>query len=45
MTEPIRVLVADDQPLLRGGFRVLIDAYVYGPLRAGAAGFLLKDAS
>lgn len=25
MTDPIRVLVADDQPLLRGSFRVLID--------------------
>ncbi|EMF00539.1 response regulator transcription factor [Streptomyces mobaraensis NBRC 13819 = DSM 40847] len=112
MTEPIRVLVADDQPLLRASFRVLIDttpgltaageagtgaeavesarrlrpdvvlmdirmpgmdgieatrhiagspetagthvlilttfdldAYVYGALRAGAAGFLLKDTS
>lgn len=112
MTEPIRVLVADDQPLLRGSFRVLIDTtpglaavgeagtgaeavesaqqlcpdvvlmdirmpgmdgieatrriagspetagtrvlilttfdldeYVYGALRAGAAGFLLKDTS
>ncbi|MGW4078058.1 response regulator [Streptomyces asiaticus] len=112
MTEPIRVLVADDQSLLRGSFRVLIDTapglttvgeagtgaeavestrrlrpdvvlmdirmpgmdgieatrhiarspgtartrililttfdldeYVYGALRAGAAGFLLKDAS
>ncbi|MBB4986522.1 response regulator [Streptomyces nymphaeiformis] len=112
MTEPIRVLVADDQSLLRGSFRVLIDTapgltavgeagtgteavdstrrlrpdvvlmdirmpgmdgiaatrhiagspetagtrvlilttfdldeYVYGALRAGAAGFLLKDTS
>ncbi|MGW4161117.1 response regulator transcription factor [Streptomyces sp. NPDC004788] len=112
MTEPIRVLVADDQALLRGSFRVLIDTapgltavgeagtgaeavesaqqlcpdvvlmdirmpgmdgieatrriagspgtagtrvlilttfdldeYVYGALRAGAAGFLLKDTS
>ncbi|KAB8165256.1 response regulator [Streptomyces sp. 3MP-14] len=112
MTEPIRVLVADDQPLLRGSFRVLVDTtpgltavgeagtgaeavegarrlcpdvvlmdirmpgmdgieatrhivgaaetagtrvlvlttfdldeYVYGALRAGAAGFLLKDTS
>ncbi|GIH59913.1 response regulator [Microbispora siamensis] len=112
MTDPIRVLVADDQPLLRGSFRVLIDTapgltavgeagtgaeavesarrlhpdvvlmdirmpdmdgieatrrlagspetaatrvlilttfdldeYVYGALRAGAAGFLLKDTS
>jgi DNA-binding NarL/FixJ family response regulator len=112
MTRPIRVLVADDQSLLRGSFRVLIDTapgltsvgeagtgaeavertrqlrpdvvlmdismpgmdgieatrhiagspetagtsilalttfdldeYVYGALRAGAAGFLLKDAS
>lgn len=26
MTEPIRVLVADDQALLRGSFRVLVDA-------------------
>ncbi len=25
MTEPIRVFVADDQSLLRGSFRVLID--------------------
>ncbi|GAA0937361.1 response regulator transcription factor [Nonomuraea longicatena] len=112
MTRPIRVLVVDDQPLLRGSFRVLIDTapglttvgeagtgaeavertrqlrpevvlmdismpgmdgieatrqiagspetaetsilvlttfdldeYVYGALRAGAAGFLLKDTS
>ncbi|MCZ0982174.1 response regulator transcription factor [Streptomyces diastatochromogenes] len=112
MTEPIRVLVADDQSLLRGSFRVLVDTapglsavgeagtgaeaventrrlrpdvvlmdirmpgtdgieatrqiagspetagtrvlvlttfdhdeYVYGALRAGAAGFLLKDTS
>ncbi|MEV6290806.1 response regulator transcription factor [Streptomyces sp. NPDC051896] len=112
MSEPIRVLVADDQSLLRGSFRVLIDTapglstvgeaatgaeavesarrlrpdvvlmdirmpgmdgieatrhiarcpetehtrvlilttfdldeYVYGALRAGAAGFLLKDTS
>ncbi|MGC4951379.1 response regulator [Streptomyces sp. DT224] len=112
MTEPVRVLVADDQSLLRGSFRVLIDTapglravgeagtgaeavegarrlrpdvvlmdirmpgmdgieatrhiagspgtatarvlilttfdldeYVYGALRAGAAGFLLKDTS
>ncbi|MDA3642429.1 response regulator transcription factor [Saccharopolyspora indica] len=109
MSEPIRVLVADDQSLLRGSFRVLIDTapgltavgeagtgaeavesaqllrpdvvlmdirmpgmdgieatrriagtagtrvlilttfdldeYVYGALRAGAAGFLLKDAT
>ncbi|MFC0599726.1 response regulator [Streptomyces palmae] len=112
MTEPIRVLVADDQPLLRGSFRLLVDSapglaavgeagtgaeavestrrlrpdvvlmdirmpdtdgieatrriagspetagtrililttfdldeYVYGALRAGAAGFLLKDTS
>ncbi|MFJ9588725.1 response regulator [Streptomyces acidicola] len=112
MTDPIRVLVADDQSLLRGSFRVLIDTtpgltavgeagtgaeavqnarrlrpdvvlmdirmpgmdgieatrhiarspemaethililttfdldeYVYGALRAGAAGFLLKDTS
>ncbi|WP_329018221.1 response regulator transcription factor [Streptomyces sp. NBC_00690] len=110
MTEPIRVLIADDQALLRGSFRVLVDTapgltavgeaadgaeavdgarrlrpdvvlmdirmpgtdgieatrsiagspetagtrvlilttfdldeYVYGALRAGAAGFLLKD--
>ncbi|MEU8524558.1 MULTISPECIES: response regulator transcription factor [Streptomyces] len=26
MTEPVRVLIADDQALLRGSFRVLIDA-------------------
>src|SRR5262249_28805437 len=26
MTEPIRVLIADDERLVRGGFRVLIDA-------------------
>ncbi|WP_369200266.1 response regulator [Streptomyces sp. PU-14G] len=112
MTDPIRVLVADDQSLLRGSFRVLVDTapglsavgeagtgaeavesarrlrpdvvlmdirmpgmdgieatrhiarspetaetrililttfdldeYVYGALRAGAAGFLLKDTS
>ncbi|MFD8595594.1 response regulator [Kitasatospora sp. NPDC059646] len=112
MTDPVRVLVADDQPLLRGSFGLLIDTapglevvgeagdgeeavaaaerlrpdvvlmdirmpvldgigatrritgtpgtagprvlvlttfdldeYVYGALRAGAAGFLLKDAA
>jgi YesN/AraC family two-component response regulator len=26
MTEPIRVLIADDETLVRAGFRVLIDA-------------------
>src|SRR3954449_10694051 len=25
MTEPIRVLIADDEALVRGGFRVLVD--------------------
>ena len=49
----IRVLVADDQALVRGSFRLLVDTapdltfdldeYVYAALRAGASGFLLKD--
>jgi DNA-binding NarL/FixJ family response regulator len=34
----IRVLLADDQALVRGGFRALLDA-----LRYGASGFLVKD--
>ena len=71
----IRVLIADDQELVRTGLRMILDAhddieatrilagagvanpmavvvittfdldeYVYGALRAGARGFLLKDA-
>ena len=74
----VRVLIADDQPLMRTGFRMILDAepdlavvgatrrlagegiqdpvrvlilttfdldeYVLSALRAGASGFLLKDA-
>ena len=37
MTEPIRVLIADDEALVRGGFRVLVDAEP-GMIRVGEAG-------
>ena len=49
----IRVLIADDQAMIRGvpdPMRVIVvttfdlDEYVYGPLRGGAVGFILKDA-
>lgn len=44
---PIRVLIADDQALLRGGFRMLLGErtqdFVYEAMRVGASGFLVKD--
>jgi hypothetical protein len=40
MTEPIRVLIADDEALVRGGFRVLITGMAQLP-----SGHLLAIAS
>lgn len=48
MTEPIRVLLVDDQDLFREGVRVIIDAHagmeVVGSARDGAEGVELVDA-
>ena len=46
MTEPPRVVIADDQALVRTGFRLILaedDIEVVAALTAGASGFLLKD--
>jgi DNA-binding NarL/FixJ family response regulator len=39
----IRVLIADDQPLMRTGFRMILDAEPDLEVVGEAAGFLLKD--
>jgi DNA-binding NarL/FixJ family response regulator len=49
VTDPIRVLIADDEALVRGGFRVLIDTepgmVVVGEARDGAAAVALARES
>jgi DNA-binding NarL/FixJ family response regulator len=49
LSEPIRVLVADDQALLRGSFRLLVDATpglaVVGEARNGTEAVEVAHAS
>ncbi|HEX9624299.1 MAG TPA: hypothetical protein VF979_07980 [Streptosporangiaceae bacterium] len=43
MADPITVLIADDQQLVRRGFKVILESeHVYTSLSAEASGFLRK---
>jgi hypothetical protein len=41
MTDSIRILLCEDQTLMRQGLRTIYEDYVFDAIKAGAMGYLL----